>query len=173
MSFALKKVPVLFFFSGTHEDYHRPTDTPDKVNYDAMAEVATVGAALVDEFTRMPKTAYVDAADKHSMMSPASTGSGTGGEGRRRATLGVVPEYGQEEDGKGVRIGGTTPDTPAAKAGLQAGDVVVRLGDKPTGTLMELSAALATFKPGDKVKLTYRRNNEEKTADVTLGERGG
>jgi C-terminal processing protease CtpA/Prc len=173
MSFALKKVPVVFLFSGVHEDYHRPTDTADKVNFDAMAEVVRVAAGLVDEFERMPKTQYVDAADRSTMMSPMSTGSGTGGEGGRRASLGVIPEYGQEEEGKGVKIGGTTPDTPAAKAGLQAGDVVLKLGEHPTSTLMELSTALASQKPGDKVKLVYRRGEKERTVEVTLGERKG
>jgi Zn-dependent M28 family amino/carboxypeptidase len=171
MSFALKKVPVIFLFSGTHEDYHRPTDTPDKINYDALTEVARVCAGLVEDMSRMPRAQYVDAADKHSMMSPMS--AGTGGEGTRRASLGVVPEYGGEEDGKGVKIGGTSPDTPAAKAGLEAGDIVLKLGDKPTGTLMELSSALASFKPGDKVKLVFKRGDKERTVEITLGERRG
>jgi hypothetical protein len=173
MSFALKKVPVVFLFSGVHEDYHRPTDTADKVNFDAMAEVVRVAAGLVDDFAHMPKSQYVDAADKSTMMNPMSTGSGTGGQGVRRASLGVIPEYGQEEEGKGVTIGGTTPETPAAKAGLQAGDVVLRLGDHPTTTLMELSTALAAQKPGDKVKLVYRRGDKERTVEITLGERKG
>jgi hypothetical protein len=174
MSFALKKVPVIFLFSGTHEDYHRPTDTADKVNYDGMAQVARVGVELVDDFEQMSKSAYVDAADKGSMMNPMTTGLGTGGEGGgRRASLGVIPQYGQEEDGKGVPIGGTTPDTPAAKAGLRADDVILKLGDKPTGTLMELSAALGSFKPGDKVKVVYRRAGKEMSVEVTLAERRG
>jgi hypothetical protein len=173
MSFALKKVPVIFLFSGVHEDYHRPTDTADKVNFDAMVEVARVGVELVEDLVRMPKSQYVDAADKNTMMNPMSTGTGTGGEGGRRASLGVIPEYGQEEEGKGVKIGGTTADTPAAKAGLQAGDVVVRLGDHPTTTLMELSTALAAQKPGDRVKLVYKRGDKERTVEITLGERKG
>jgi len=174
MSFALKKVPVVFLFSGVHEDYHRPTDTADKVNFDAMAHVARVGTELVDGFCGMAKAQYVDAADKSSMMNPMSTGGGsTGGEGGRRASLGVIPEYGQEEDGKGVRIGGTTPDTPAAKAGLQGGDVVIKLGEHPTTTLMELSNALASQKPGDRVKLVYRRGDKEQSVMITLGERKG
>ena len=171
MSFALKKVPVVFLFSGVHEDYHRPTDTADKVNFDAMADVARVSTELVDDFCGMQKAQYVDAADKSTMMSPMSTG--TGGEGGRRASLGVIPEYGAEEDGKGVKIGGTTPDTPAAKAGLQGGDVVLKLGEHPTTTLMELSNALASQKPGDRVKLVYKRGDKEQSVMITLGERKG
>jgi hypothetical protein len=173
MSFALKKIPVLFLFSGIHEDYHRPTDTADKINYDGMAQVARMSVELIDDLAGMQKSQYVDAADKGSMMSPMSAGTGGEVEGGRRASLGVIPEYGEEEDGKGVKIGGTSAGTPAAKAGLQAGDVVLKLGDQPTGTLMELSTALNSHKPGDKVKLVYRRGTKEITTEITLATRGG
>jgi S1-C subfamily serine protease len=101
--------------------------------------------------------------------------AGTGGEteGVRRATLGVIPEYGEEEDGKGVKIAGTSTGTPAEKAGLRSGDVVLKLGDKPTSTLMELSTVLAAHKPGDKVKLVYRRGGKQMETEITLGARGG
>jgi hypothetical protein len=173
MSFAVKKIPVLFLFSGIHEDYHRPTDTADKINYDGIAQVARMSVELIEDLASMPKSQYVDAADKGSMMSPMSAGTGGEVEGGRRASLGVIPEYGEEEDGKGVKIGGTSADTPAAKAGLQAGDVVLKLGDQATGTLMELSTALNSHKPGDKVKLIYRRGAKEITTEITLAARGG
>jgi membrane-associated protease RseP (regulator of RpoE activity) len=173
MSFAIKKIPVLFLFSGIHEDYHRPTDTADKINYDGMAQVARLGVELIDDLVRMPKSQYVDAADKGSMMSPMSAGTGGEVEGGRRASLGVIPEYGEEEDGKGVKIGGTTAGTPAAKAGLQGGDVVLKLGDQPTGTLMELATALNKHKPGDKVQLIYQRGGKKITVEITLAARGG
>jgi hypothetical protein len=173
MSFAIKKIPVIFLFSGIHEDYHRPTDTADKINYDGVAQVARMSVELIDGLAQMPKSKYIDEADKGSMMSPMAAGTGGEVEGGRRASLGVVPEYGGEEDGKGVKIGGTTAGTAAEKAGLQAGDVVLKLGDQPTGTLMELSTALNSHKPGDKVKLTYRRGDKEITTEVTLGTRGG
>ena len=85
----------------------------------------------------------------------------------------MVPEYGGEEDGKGVKIGGTTAGTPADKAGLKGGDIVLKLGDKPTGTLMELSAVLAAHKPGDKVTLVYKRGEKVISVDITLAVRGG
>ena len=173
MSFAVKKVPVIFLFSGTHEDYHRPTDTADKINFDGMAQVAAMSVKLIDEMVHMPMSKYVDAADKGSMLN--SMTAGTGGEtvGRRSASLGVVPEYGNDEDGKGVKIGGTSAGTAADKAGLQGGDIILQLGDKPTGTLMELSAVLASHKPGDKVKLIYQRAEKKIAVEVTLGARGG
>jgi Zn-dependent M28 family amino/carboxypeptidase len=170
MSFALKKVPVIFLFSGNHADYHRPTDTPDKINYDGMADVARLSVTLVDDFQKMPLSKYVDAADKTSMMNPLATGDTSA---VRKASLGVIPEYGNDEDGKGVKIGGTTAGTAAEKAGLQAGDVVLQLGEKPTGTLMELSAVLAAHQPGDKVKLVYQRGDKKVTTEVTLTARSG
>jgi Zn-dependent M28 family amino/carboxypeptidase len=175
MSFAVKKVPVIFLFSGTHEDYHRPTDTPDKINYAGMADVARLSMTLIDDMTNMPLSKYVDAADKGSMMNPMTSGTGgdTVGDGPRRASLGIIPEYGDEEDGKGVRIGGTTAGTAAAKAGLQGGDVILELGGMPTGTLMELTTAIGAKKPGDKVKLVYQRGGQKVTTEVTLGARGG
>src|SRR5258705_7916900 len=104
------------------------------------------------------------------MMSTSA--AATGGESQgRRATLGVIPQYDEEEDGKGVKISGTSADTPAQKAGLQDGDVITKLGDQPTGTLMELSAVLASHKPGDNVKVVYQRGGNRQTVDVTLGER--
>jgi hypothetical protein len=172
MSFAVKKVPVIFLFSGIHPDYHRPTDTADKINYDGMADVVKMSVELVDDLLQMPKSQYVDAADKGSMMSPMMAGTGGEVEGRR-ASLGVIPEYGEEEDGKGVKIAGTTGGTPAEKAGLRSGDVLLKLGDKPTSTLMELSGVLASHKPGDKVKLVYRRGAKQMEADITLAARGG
>jgi hypothetical protein len=174
MSFALKKVPVIFLFSGNHEDYHRPTDTADKINFDGMVDVVKMSTELIEGLEQMPQSKYVDAADKGSMLNPMTAGTGGDTGGVRRASLGVVPVYdGSEEDGKGVKIGGTSAGTPAEKAGLKGGDVVLKLGDKPTGTLMELSAVLASHKPGDKVKLVYRRGEKVMTADVTLAGRGG
>src|SRR6185503_13155642 len=97
---------------------------------------------------------------------PNQTGGGP------RASLGVVPSYGGEEDGKGVVISGTTAGT-AAKAGLRSGDVVLQLGEKETGTLEELSIAIAAHKPGDRVVLKYRRDGKVMTSEVTLTERRG
>jgi len=128
---------------------------------------------LIDGIEQMPLSKYVDAADKGSMLNPMTAGTGGDTGGARRASLGVVPEYGGEEDGKGVKIGGTSPGTAAEKAGLKGGDIVLKLGDKPTGTLIELSAILADHKPGDKLKLTYKRGDKIMTADITLGARGG
>jgi Zn-dependent M28 family amino/carboxypeptidase len=169
MSFAAKKVPVIFFFSGNHPDYHRPTDTADKIDFDGIEQVVAASVPLVDELAKMPMSKYIDAADKFSMRPTA----GPAREGVRRASLGVIPKYDGEGDGKGVAISGASEGTAAANAGLKEGDVITKLGTYSIGTLEELSAALAAYKPGDKVKLTYVRDGKAQTVDVTLGERRG
>jgi aminopeptidase YwaD len=168
MAFAMKKVPVIFFFSGLHADYHRPTDKIEKINFNGMAEVVDLSKRLVTEMAQMPLGGYVDAADAHSM----SAGMGSGSGGGSRVALGVVPDYSADESAsKGVKISGTTPGTPAAGAGLQSGDVLVGFNDKKLESLMDLSHALAASKPGDKVKLRVMRDAKELMMDVTLVER--
>jgi len=167
MSFALKKIPVLFFWSGTHPDYHRPSDDADKVNYEGIEQVIGLGITVLDALTTMPREAYVAASDDaHSGMAP---GTGRGGS---RVTLGVVPHYG-EDDGRGVRIDGTTPGTPADAAGLQAGDVIVQFGEEKLNSLQGLTDVLSRSKPGDKVKLVLIRDGKNVEIEVTLAERKG
>lgn len=171
MSFAVKKVPVIFLFTGLHADYHRPTDTVDKINFDGMAQVVDLSKRLIDAMARMPKEQYVSSADAHSMtMGFGSSGPGTGGE--RRATLGVIPSYGEDEPSvKGVKITGTTEGSPAAKAGLKENDLIVGWNGKALDTLMDLSTVLAASKPGDKVKLKVLRDGKPVELEATLAER--
>jgi hypothetical protein len=171
MSFALKKIPVLFFFTGLHEDYHRPTDKVAKINFNGMAEVVTLSRKVIEGMAEMPREQYVSSADAHSMMG-MGLGSGTGTGGERRASLGVIPDYGSaESDSIGVKIAGTTEGTAAANAGLKEGDVLVGFNDKKLENLMDLSNVLAAAKPGDKAKIRLMRGGKEMTVDVTLGER--
>ena len=167
MSFAMKKIPVLFFFTGLHADYHRPTDRIEKINFNGMAEIVDLSRRVIDGMTTMPKEAYVTAADAHSMSM--GMGSATGGE--RKATLGVVPSYGDESDIKGVRITGTSPGSPAETAGLKEGDVIVGFNEKSVDNLMDLSNDLASAKPGDAVKVRIVRDKKEVIVAVKLAER--
>jgi hypothetical protein len=166
MSFAMKKIPVLFFFTGLHGDYHRPTDKIEKINFNGMADVVEFSARVIDGIAAMPKEQYVTAADAHSM----SMGMGSSG-GGNHASLGVVPSYGDESAVKGVRITGTSPGSPAETAGLKEGDVIVGFNGKTLDNLMDLSNALGAAKPGDKVKLKVMRDNKEVGLEATLAER--
>lgn len=171
MSFAAKKVPVLFLFSGMHADYHRPSDTADKINYEGLAQVVSVARELTLDLATMPKSEYLASADSANphMMGVGSTGGGTGS----RASLGVIPDYGTDISKGGVRITGTSPGTPAAAAGLKDGDVIVAFGDKKIDNLYDLTDALSAAKPGDKVKIKFLREGKEVAAEVTLAERRG
>jgi hypothetical protein len=169
MAFAQQHIPVLFFFSGIHADYHRPTDTYDKINYDGIEDVVDFAKKVIDGLTRMPQETYIVAADKDSFNL---FGSGTNfGGPPRRVRLGVVPDYGSVDSKNGAMISGTTPDTPAAAAGLQQGDVIVQFGDKPIQNLMDLTQALDQAKPGDKVTLKFVRAGKPNSVEVTLTER--
>jgi membrane-associated protease RseP (regulator of RpoE activity) len=170
-SFVTKGIPVLFFFSGTHADYHRPTDTADKINYKDHAEVINVAAKVIKEIAAQPTLTFV----KYAATQP-TTRSTTGpisGDPMLRpggASLGVVPEYGGEE-GKGVKITGTSPGSAAAAAGLVANDVLIGMGDKKIETLYDLMDALNTATPGKPVKLKVIRNGKEITVEATPTER--
>ena len=165
MSFALKKVPVLFLFSGMHMDYHRPTDTADKVNYDGLQEVVNFSIKLLAGLQDMPRETYVDAADKDS-MSPTMTHGGA------RVTLGIVPDYSTMDDAsKGVKISGTSAGSPAEKAGLKEGDTIVQWNTNQVDSLQQLTNLLAAGKAGDKVKLGVLREGKRLDLEATLAER--
>jgi hypothetical protein len=174
MSFALKKIPVLFLFSGLHADYHRPTDDADKINYRGIEQVVDFTADLLRGMADMPRQQYVDAADASPMRFGLGHGDGPSGSGAR-VTLGVVPDYSSFGQGGGVRISGTSPGSPAAEAGLRAGDVIVKMGERDIDTLYDLSDVLAKGKPGQKVKLKVLRDGGKTPVELeaTLAERKG
>ncbi len=166
-SFVMKKIPALFFFSGTHPDYHRPSDDADKINYDAIGHVVSLGRDIVDDLATAPRMTYLATtrgADPHGM----ATGGGPAGAG---VTLGVVPDYTSMESTTGVRITGTSPGSPAEAAGLQDGDVLTRFGDKKIDDLHDLTAALRAAKAGETVKLKVKRDGKDMDVDATLAQR--
>src|SRR5205823_1760043 len=125
-----------FFWTGNHADYHRPTDTAKKVNYNGMADIVKLSARVIDRLAAMPREQYISAADAHSMTFGMGSGSG---EGQRTATLGVIPSYGEAAGAiKGAKISGVREGTAAAAAGLVEGDVIVGFNDKPIDSLMDL-----------------------------------
>jgi hypothetical protein len=157
-SFAMKKIPVLFLFSGMHPDYHRPGDDVEKINFEGIARVVDVTEAWVREISRLPRQQYVDTYDRQGMRR---------GMGGSRVALGVVPDYGNEAE-KGARLGGTVPGGAAQEAGLKAGDVITRLNDKEIESLYDLTDFLAAAKPGDKVRITYIRDGQALETEATL-----
>ncbi|WP_428939384.1 M20/M25/M40 family metallo-hydrolase [Fontivita pretiosa] len=166
-TFAQRRIPHLFFFSGLHADYHRPSDDPDKINYRGIAEVVDLAEKVVTELAGMPRQQYVAA------TLPADHNGG-GTTRRFRVSLGVMPDYGSDESTVGVRITGTTPGSPAEKAGLRDGDIIVQLGEKKIENLYDLMDFLGRASPGEEVKIVIRRNGEyvQSRAVLAPGRRG-
>lgn len=166
ISFTAKQVPVIFFFSGLHGDYHKPSDTADKI--DARSASALAGyvgeiASLIANAPDRPVFQRVagKTADPHSGDAPVSSGYGP--------NFGSVPDF--NEPPKGVRFADVREDTPAAKAGLRAGDILIRFDGKEIGNLYDFTYALQSHKPGDEVLVQVLRGSQTIEAKVLLTER--
>jgi hypothetical protein len=161
-SFTSKSVPVLFFFSGLHGDYHKPSDTWEKISAGASAKVVSlvydVANRLVATGSR-PQFVKVQA-NPHGGAVPGGGGGGYG------PYFGSIPDFAQVP--KGVRFSDVRPGSPAAKAGLQGGDVLIAFGDKPVNNLYDFTYALRNSKVGDTVNVKFLRDGKEMTAQVTL-----
>ena len=163
-SFVARKIPVLFFFSGLHSDYHKPSDTWDKIDAPDAARLLDFIAAVIDRLdtaTDRPKFIVVAPDNPHSGV----TGSG-GGYG---PWFGSIPDFGQSENG--VRFSDVQPGSPAAKAGLKAGDVLVDFSGKTIRNLYDFTDALRASKVGEVVNVTVLRDGKPLKASVKLEQR--
>jgi Zn-dependent M28 family amino/carboxypeptidase/Tol biopolymer transport system component len=157
-------VPVLFFFSGTHADYHKPTDTYEKLNAGGMWRVAE----LVSDATE--KLAAVKAKLTYkSVPSPAPRGDSRS----FGASLGTVPDYAGAPGQKGVLLAGTRPGGAAEKGGMKRGDVLIKLGKHEIASVEDLMFVLGEVKPGQKVKASVMRDGKKVDMDVTFQESKG
>ncbi len=166
MSFAQHKIPVLFLFTGMHADYHRPTDTADKINYDGIDELVGVSEKIVTAMASMPRQKYDDSNDGSALARLLP-----GGDSARRAVLGIVPDDTSADAIAGVPISGVVPGGPADAAGFKAGDVIVAFNTKPLKTLGDLSESLASAHGGDKVVVKVLRDGKPVELNAVLGER--
>jgi hypothetical protein len=162
-SFYARGVPVLFFFTGAHADYHRPSDTADKIDAAALAEVARLALRVADDSARRPDRLAV----VRTAPPPGSGGDRPSGYG---AYLGTVPDF-EERSEPGVLVSGVRPGSPAEKAGLRGGDVILQLGAHKVMNLQDLTYALRAHRAGDEVELVYSRGGETLRSRATLGER--
>lgn len=155
-SFYLDSIPVLHFFSGTHPDYHKPSDDEPLINYDGTIKIMRYMIQLIEKVDKQPtKLLFTKTNDSNNDDAP-----------RFKVTLGVVPDYAFE--GEGMRIDGVTDGKPASKAGLLKGDVVIQLGEIKVTEMMSYMKALGKFKKGDTTKVKVKRDKEEKEFDVTF-----
>jgi hypothetical protein len=156
-SFYLKNIPVLFFFTGDHPDYHRPSDTVDKINVPGMERVADLVEDLIEYLESVPER------PKFVKVPRRSGGDRRMGGGPR---LGIMPEYGTEGDG--VLVGGVLEGRPAAKAGVKEGDRIVEIAGKPVKSLETYMALMAGHKIGDILDVGILRDGKKMILKVTL-----
>ena len=161
-SFYKKNIPVLFLFTGAHADYHKPSDTWDKINNTGLARVSYYAQALIESLDVRPRPTFTKA------KSDASPGRIAGG-GGYGAYLGTIPNYMQTEGG--VLLDGVRDGSPAQKAGLAANDVIVRFDGIRVDNIYDYTFALRTRKPGQDVRITVKRAGKDVDLVATLGRR--
>ncbi|MGD1844645.1 MAG: M20/M25/M40 family metallo-hydrolase [Salibacteraceae bacterium] len=147
-SFYLKEIPAIHIFSGTHKDYHKPSDDVENINYDGMGRITQFLQALIDQ---------LDGEDQLKFTATKNVGSDKAP--NFSVTLGVVPDYLFE--GEGMRIDGVTDGKPAAEAGIESGDVVVKMGDLQVVDMRSYMTGLSQYKKGDSTSVVVLRNGKE------------
>ncbi len=160
-SFLAVGVPGVQFFSGANADYHKPSDSADKIDGAGLIKVAAFAQEgllyLADRIEPLTFQGQVITEFKKSQTAPA---------GERKVSTGSMPDF--TFSGEGVKIADLAPDSPAAKAGLQKGDVIIKLGQFTVKNLREYSDALKTFEPGNVVDLIYLRDGRENNTKIEL-----
>jgi hypothetical protein len=160
VNFIKAGIPGIQLFSGPHTDYHRPTDTVDKIDAAGLVKVAAVAREAIVYLSERKEPLTFQG--KKAAAQPGSAPP-TGG---RRVRTGIMPDF--AFPGKGVKIGMVSPGSAAEKAGLKKGDVVIKLGDVVVNNLREYSNVLKTFKPGDTTTMVYLREGQEYSTVVTM-----
>ncbi|MGH9808573.1 MAG: M28 family peptidase, partial [Terriglobia bacterium] len=161
-SFTSAQVPVLFFFSGLHADYHRPSETWDKIDAPDAVKLLRVVADVTAELASAPgRPQYVRVAEPHSSLADSSSGAGGYG-----PYFGSIPDF--TELPNGVRFADIHDGSPAAKAGLRAGDILTEFDGKPIQNLYDFTYALRSKKPGDEVLVKVVRKDRTIDAKVLL-----
>src|SRR5688572_13602829 len=154
-SFYRKDIPVLFFFTGLHTDYHKPGDDADKINYIGETKIINyISSIVLSPATTNQKLAFTKTRETQTTSSLRS-GS---------VTMGVMPDY--TYSGAGLRCDGVTDGRPAQKAGLKAGDIILKVGDHNISSMDSYMQMLGKFQKGDKAKVKFKRGNEELETEV-------
>lgn len=153
-SFYIENIPVVHFFSGQHEDYHKPSDDENLINYVGMSNSLNVMEQLVSLNNKRGKLPFTKTQDA------------TAGRTKFKVTLGVMPDY--SYSGKGMRIDGVTDGKPAQKAGLQKGDIIMMLGDMPVNGIEDYMVGLGKINPENPSKVVVLRGTETLTLPITF-----
>ena len=153
-SFYLKNIPVLFFFTGQHSDYHKPSDDVEKVNFPGVVQIVSTIAEVIQTLDNQPKLKFQETKTKEANNVSF------------KVTLGIMPDYTWE--GEGVHVDGVTDGKPASKAGILKGDIIIGLGDIAVKTIQDYMKGLSMFKKGDTTTVKVKRGTEEKTMPITF-----
>jgi len=162
-TFLKRKIPALHLFTGVHADYHKPSDDLERFEADGSARVVGFSVDLVRRMAAVESLAYVEPKSEPTEGEQPKLGAGW------RVWFGSMPDYAFE--GPGVRLSGTSEGSPAEKAGLLAGDVLLQVGDVAIGNIYDFMHALQTYKPGDVVLTKFLRDGREESVRVTLATR--
>jgi len=154
-SFYLEDMPVLGFFTGTHEDYHKPTDDADKINYPGMMKVYGLIYDIMVDLDDQPKLEFTKTIDQNSRRTPSFN-----------VTLGVVPSYMYQ--GTGLKVDGVSEGKPAAAAGMQKDDILLKLGNVDIADIYGYMDALSKFNKGETVEAVVKRGDEEIILQVSF-----
>ena len=153
-SFYTAKIPVLYFHTGVHDDYHKPDDTADKINYAGKAEVLKYVYHVIEKSENLGKMVYQET------RTPSSDRP------RFKVTLGITPDYAWQS--MGIRLDGVYEDRPAKKAGMKAGDIILSIGEFSTNSMQDYMKVLGHYNPGDIVDAIVIRDEEQITLKVTF-----
>lgn len=152
-SFYRKDIPVLFYFTGLHTDYHKPSDDADKINYTGEQLIIQHIYNVIESLDDNGKLAFLKTRETQTSTNT-----------RFSVSMGIMPDY--TFAGTGVRADGVTDGKPAQKAGIKAGDIIIQLGDNNIASLENYMQALGKFKKGEKTKVRFKRGNETLEATV-------
>jgi Zn-dependent M28 family amino/carboxypeptidase len=155
-SFYLKSIPALHFYTGGHSDYHKPSDDADKVNYAGEKMVLDYIVKVINILDKESKIPFTPTKSSTSSSSSASF----------KVTLGVIPDY--AFDGKGLRIDGASEGKPAYKAGMKAGDVILKMDSIAIGDIQDYMKALSKFEKGQTISITILRDAKEMQLMITF-----
>ncbi|MFZ5906166.1 MAG: M20/M25/M40 family metallo-hydrolase [Nitrospirota bacterium] len=161
ISFRQAGVPAVQLFAGAHADYHRPTDTAEKIDAEGLVKVASVAKEVVEYLSKR----------EGSLTGNGISAGGIESKNRekRKVGLGIVPDF--SYTGKGVCLSGTIPGSPAEEVGLREGDVLISVNSLPVNSLKDLAAILSPFKPGSRVSLEILRDGKAMPVDLEVIER--
>src|SRR5690606_19187973 len=163
-SFYTRDVPVLHFFTNTHEDYHKPSDDWDRIDVAGLEKVSTLVTQTARRIADAPqRLALVRGVGRPRQQATEGQARGSG------AWLGTVPDYAAAE--RGVRIGGVTPGSPAETAGMKGGDILIGMAGREIADLQAMFEVLSSQKPGDTIELVVLRDGTEVRLQATLGTR--